>query len=167
MNIKRFLLFAAFASLTCLAIIIDSACNKNKCHNVLCLNRGVCNSGICTCPVGYEGVRCETLSRDKFLFTYNGHDLCGDSSKYTQYSVYFLAVLHDSTEMVIKNFLNNLDDSVICTIQSTDSFTFIGANNSTTFTGYGHLSNDSLHMAYHVEHDTIQYDCKYFGQSLR
>jgi hypothetical protein len=167
MKPMRYLLLIAFATIAICSAIIYSACNKNKCHNVVCLNNSVCNSGNCVCLVGYEGNRCQTLSRNKFIFTYNGHDLCGDSSKFTQYSIHILAVLHDSTEMVITNFLNNAYDSAICTIQSTDSFTFIGSNNSTTYTGSGHLSNDSLRMTYHVEHDTTQYDCTYYGQSLR
>lgn len=167
MKSMRYLLLTAFVTFAIFSAIFYSACNKNKCHNVLCQNNGVCNSGNCVCPVGFEGNLCQTLTRNKFLFTYNGYDLCGDNNLRTQYSVHFLAVLHDSTEMVITNFLNNVYDSAICTIQSTDSFTFIGSNNSTTYTGVGHLSNDSLRMSYHVEHDTTQYDCHYLGQSLR
>ncbi len=40
-------------------------------------------------------------------------------------------------------------------------------NNSTTYTGWGKLRNDSLWLAFHVQEDTSSYDCKYFGQSLR
>jgi hypothetical protein len=167
MRPKRYLVLAAFITVAVFSVATYSACNKNKCHNVVCLNNGACFGGTCKCPTGFEGNRCQTLSRDKFIYNYNGYDLCGDSSLYHPYSVQLLAVLHDSTEMVLRNLLDNLDDSAICTIQSTDSFTFIGSNNSTTFTGVGHLSNDSLWLYYHVVHDTTSYDCKYFGQSLR
>src|SRR5579872_7400127 len=106
----RYLLLTVFATIAIFSAIIYSACNKNKCHNVVCQNNGVCNSGICVCPVGFEGNLCQTLSRNKFLFTYNGYYLCGESSLRNQYSVHFLAVLHDSTEMVITNFLGNVYD---------------------------------------------------------
>ena len=172
MKPMRYLLLTAVLTFAVFSVITWTACNKNKCHNVVCLNNGECDGGKCVCPVGFEGLRCEILSRDKFIFNYNGYDLCGygvngDSTAYRQYSIHLLTVLHDSTEMVLTNFINNIEDSAICTIQSTDSFTFIGSNNSTTWNGWGTLSHDSLHLTYHVIHDTTNYDCTYFGQSLR
>lgn len=164
------ILLTAFLTISVFSIVVYSACNKNKCHNVTCLNQGVCDGGHCVCPRGFEGNRCQTLSRDKFIFTYNGGDSCQGTpfnNHFTQYPVHLLARLNDSTEMVLMNLLNDPSDSAICTIQTTDSFTFIGSNNSTTYTGTGKLRNDSLWMSYHVVHDTSSYDCRYFGQSLR
>jgi len=162
----RAILLTAFFTLSAFSAVVYTSCNKNKCDNVICLNLGVCNGGSCVCPTGFEGNRCQTLSRDKFIFTYNGGDSCSTKIN-TIYPIYILAVLSDSLEMNMKNFLNNPQDSAVCTIQSTDSFTFIGSNNSTTYTGTGKLSNDSLWMTYHVIHDTTSYNCSYFGQSLR
>ncbi len=159
-------MLAAIFTLSAFSLVIYTSCNKNKCNNVICLNLGVCDGGKCICPTGFEGNRCQTLSRDKFIFTYNGHDSC-TGPHYSNYEIHMLAVLNDSVEMNMKNFLGNYQDSATCTIQSTDSFTFIGSNNSTTYTGWGKLSNDSLWLVYHVMHDTTSYDCKYFGQSLR
>jgi hypothetical protein len=163
----RSILLAAFLTLFVFSAVVYTACNKNKCHNVVCLNLGACDGGNCICPTGFEGNRCQTKSRDKFLFTYNGGDSCTAPYGYHVYSVHLLASTTDSMQMVMKNFLNNMDDSAICTIQAIDSFTFIGSNNSTTYTGKARLSHDSLWMVYHVIHDTTSYDCKYFGQSLR
>ncbi len=168
MKHMRLLLLASTLVAICLAAVTYTACNKDKCHNVLCLNKGTCNGGICECPVGYEGLRCDTLSRDKFVFTYNGGDTCSNYlGHYHQYPIQLLAIAANPFELTMKNFIGNLQDSAICTIQSTDSFTFIGANNGTTYTGWGRMRNDSLWMAYSVEHDTSSYSCVYFGQSLR
>jgi hypothetical protein len=161
----RLILLISLLSVAVVSAITYTSCKKDACNNVVCLNQGTCDGGNCTCPVGYEGLRCDTLSRNKFVFTYNGGDTCG--SIYTQYPISLYAVSTNPLELTMKNFLNNPDDSAICTIQSTDSFTFIGANNSTTYTGWGRLRNDSLLMTYSVEHDTTSYVCTYFGQSLR
>ena len=167
MNRIRLVALTALFSAIFFSAITYTACKKDSCHNVVCQNLGTCDGGICTCPVGYEGSRCDTLSRDKFVYTYNGGDSCGIPVYYTQYPIKLLAVINNPFELTMMNFLNNPQDSALCTIQSVDSFTFIGANNSTTYSGYGKLSHDSLHMTYHVEHDTTSYDCHYFGQSLR
>ena len=166
----RTILLTAFLTLFVFSVVVYTSCNKNKCDKVICLNLGACDGGNCVCPTGFEGNRCQILSRDKFIFTYNGGDSCTGKitgKVFNKYPLYILAVLTDSVSMNMKNFLGNPQDSATCTIQSTDSFTFQGSNNSTTFSGTGKLSNDSLWMTYHVVHDTISYDCKYFGQSLR
>lgn len=146
--------------------VVYVSCNKNKCDKVVCLNLGTCYGGNCVCPTGFEGNRCQTLSRDRFLATYQGSDSCTGNVR-SNFPLYILAVLSDSIEMNMKNFLGNTNDSAICTIQSTDSFTFIGSNNSTTYTGWGKMRNDSLWLVYHVVQDTTSFDCSYFGQSYR
>src|SRR5271157_1742979 len=115
----RNILLTCCLTLAAFSIVIYTACNKNKCRKVICINNGVCYGGNCVCPIGFEGARCEVLSRDKFIFTYNGSDLCSISKEYREYPVTFIKVLTDSLEMTMKNFLNNLDDSATCTIQST------------------------------------------------
>lgn len=170
MKAMRNLLVTILVALSAVLAVSYSACNKNKCHNVTCLNHGVCDGGNCVCPVGFEGNRCQTLMRDKFIANYNGFDSCGFDSfadTVTVYPVKLLAVLRDSVEMVLHNLMGEPADSAICTIQSTDSFTFIGSNNSTTYSGWGKMRNDSLWLRYHVQQDTTSFDCKFFGQSLR
>jgi len=165
MKILRLVLLSAVLTIAVFSAAVYSSCNKNKCDIVVCLNLGACDGGSCLCPVGFEGNRCQTLSRDKFIFTYNGGDSC-KGPVYYRYPIFMHAVLTDSVTMTMLNLLDNIQDSATCTMQSTDSFTFIGANNSTTFTGTGKLSNDSLRLVYHVTHDTSSYNCIYFGQSL-
>jgi hypothetical protein len=134
---------------------------------VTCQHAGVCNNGACECPVGVEGGNCQTLSRNKFLATYNGDDLCSDTA-FRQYSIHLVATIDDSITMTITNFLDSANDSAVCTIQSTDSFSFMGNNYGITYTGWGTLSNDSLKLTYTIYYDTVHYyTCTYMGQSLR
>jgi hypothetical protein len=163
--IRNVLLAALTITIACFAIVYTS-CKKDHCNNVVCQNGGACDGGNCTCPAGFEGTRCETLSRDKFIFVFNGSDTCSNDDTYTrQYTnpIQFLAILANPVEMSMKNFLNNINDSAVCTMQSVDSFTFIGSNNSTTYTGFGTLRADTLKMIYHVQQDTISYNCEYVG----
>ena len=169
-SIRQILIATSLTLTLFMAIVSYTACKKDACDNVICLNLGACDGGKCSCPTGYEGLRCEVLSRDKFIFTFNGGDSCQGNvftAGYHQYPIYLRANLYDSLELTMKNFLNNVDDSAICVIRATDSFTFQGSNNSTTYYGTAKLRNDSLWMVYHVDADTTSYDCKYFGQGLR
>ena len=158
----RNLLLTLFLTIIVVTAISYSACNKNHCANVVCQNQGVCNGGSCVCQVGFEGSRCEILSRDKFIFTYNGHDSCSNDSD-RQYPILLLAVPNDSLELNMKHFLNNWDDSATCTIESTDSFYFQGSNNSTIYSGTGKLNHDTLVLYYSVAQDTTSFSCVYVG----
>lgn len=160
----RNLLLTVFMTIMVVTAVSYMSCNKNHCSNVVCQHLGACDGGTCFCPVGYEGIRCETPSRDKFIFTYNGHDVCSNLSG-QQYPITLVA--KDSVELTMRNFINNLQDSAVCTLVATDSFVFQGSNNATTYTGTGKLSNDSLWLYYTVEHDTTTYTCQYLGASLR
>lgn len=166
MNILRNVVLTTILTISVFSAVIYTSCKKDKCSNVICLNLGACDGGNCYCPTGYEGRRCDTLARNKFIFTFQGIDSCTKTGV-QQYPVRMLANLDKPLEFTMHNLLNNPDDSAICTIQATDSFTFLGANNSTTFYGSGTIGHDSLHIRYHVEHDTTSYDCHYFGQGLR
>jgi len=165
MSAKRTILLTIALTLVVFSAVTYTACNKNKCKNVFCLNNGACDGGKCVCPVGYEGARCELLSRDKFVNTYNGQDSCGsfNGHTYEQYPIRLTAMLEDSLELTMKGLLNELHDSATCTMITTDSFYFQGLNNSTTYYGTGKKRNDSLWLNYHVAHDTASYDCHWFG----
>jgi len=59
------------------ALLLFAGCKKDengtdKCKGTKCINGGTCVDGICSCPAGYEGTDCGTLSRTKFLGTYSG-----------------------------------------------------------------------------------------------
>jgi hypothetical protein len=167
----RNILLTALLTIAIFSAITYTACKKDPCESVICKNLGACDGGRCVCPVGFEGDRCEILSRDKFIKTFNGRDTCtysaNDSDFYASYPIYFRAMLTDPIEMTMKNILNDMDDSAVCTMLGVDSFTFQGSNNTLTYIGTGRMSNDSLWLTYRVERDTTSYNCKFFGQGLR
>ncbi len=162
MRALRSIIVTVFLSLGLFFAISYSACTKDRCNNVACLNSGVCDGGTCTCAAGYEGDRCQTASRDKFITNFNGGDSCGYSG-HTQYPINFVKTVGNTAQMTMRNMLNNVNDSAICTLVGVDTFTFNGSNNSVTYRGAGKWRNDSLWMNYHVQQDTINYDCKFFG----
>ena len=171
MTPSRSIVFTLVVLLTVFSAITYFSCaKKDKCNNVICYNKGACDNGSCKCLVGYEGANCEVLSRDKFVSVFHGGDSCtygfyGDSTAYRQYanSIYFTAEIFKPLELKMSNFLNNVADSAICTMLKVDSFSFLGANNSTTYNGTGWLRQDTLFMQYHVIHDTTSYHCTYWG----
>jgi hypothetical protein len=166
--IRNILLTAFLTLIVISSVIYISSCKRDKCANVVCLNLGLCDGGNCVCMTGYEGIRCQTLSRDKLVATYSGGDLCdiNDTNQYHQYQLRFLAVPSAPLQLTIKNFLANPQDSAIAIMQSTDSFRFQGTNNGTTFSGVGTFRRDTLKMSYIVRIDTNSYTCNYLGGSL-
>ncbi len=71
-NLKQ-LFFGAAIALTSLTVVITS-CTKDECEDVVCLNNGTCDSGVCLCPTGYQGTTCENQSIDKYLKIWNATD---------------------------------------------------------------------------------------------
>ncbi|MBX9449033.1 MAG: calcium-binding EGF-like domain-containing protein [Taibaiella sp.] len=89
-----------------------TSCQPDKCETMLaCANNGVCNSdGSCTCPLGYEGPRCETTSRDKFKGSWNVIE-DGSISNAMNYTV----SVQDGVEIdqvIIRNF-NNFSNGTV------------------------------------------------------
>lgn len=162
----RYILLTVIFTIAVFSVVTYTACKKDPCKDVICLHLGACDGGECICPIGYEGDRCEELTRDRFVRTYTGGDTC-TARGYHQYPIQLLARLSNPRELTMKNVLGDPNDSAICTIRSLDSFTFIGTNNATTYRGWGRLGNDSLTMEYHVEQGINSYDCSYLGLGLR
>ena len=50
--------------------ITYTSCTKDECKDVVCQNGGTCVSGNCSCPTGYEGSNCQSLSTAKFIKTW-------------------------------------------------------------------------------------------------
>ena len=61
------------------------SCKRGSCENVTCLNGGTCRNGRCQCPVGFEGVRCETKWTDRWIGTYTVDDRCRQVGLIPQY----------------------------------------------------------------------------------
>ncbi len=114
-QMKTFLLsamgvFAIFSTITL------TSCKEDKCKTTICAYGGVCNEdGSCTCPTGYEGERCETITRDKFKGAWRITE-DGTSSNPAQYS----ASIENGNaidEVVIRNFYNLFNPLVVAKVK--------------------------------------------------
>lgn len=62
----------SFLTLSVFSAVIYASCSKDACKGVSCLNKGACNSGICSCPTGIGGSNCEKIYRKSYAFVYKG-----------------------------------------------------------------------------------------------
>lgn len=98
------ILYSALVTVSAFTSVAYFSCNRDKCKTLVCGNGGVCNLGVCICPSGYEGIQCETVSRDKFIGNWNVFEK-GSRTNAAQYPV---AIKPDVnvTDVIIKNFYN-------------------------------------------------------------
>ncbi len=103
------IIFSAFATLAAFFSIVFVSCNRDKCKSVVCAHGGICNGGSCTCPAGYEGSNCETVSRNKFLGNWTVLEK-GSITLGAQYGTSIEATTDNPStgpvNLVIKNFYN-------------------------------------------------------------
>lgn len=112
---KSFLKSALIATFTLPAMFLAS-CEEDKCKSIVCANNGVCNSdGSCTCPAGYEGNKCEVVTRDKFKGLWNVVEDGSISSP----EIYALTVQNgvDIDQVIIRNFNNYANSLVVGKVQ--------------------------------------------------
>jgi hypothetical protein len=68
--------FILVVVITIISAVVYSCKKKDPCENVSCPAGKVCSSGTCTCPFGYEGTTCDTLSAIKFVGNYQVNENC-------------------------------------------------------------------------------------------
>ncbi|MFT4062023.1 MAG: calcium-binding EGF-like domain-containing protein [Edaphocola sp.] len=113
---KTFLL-TAFGLCAVVSATVFTSCKEDKCKSTVCAYGGVCNDGdgSCTCPTGYEGERCETVTRDKFKGAWRVVET-GTSGGPAQYAV----SVENGTginDVIIRNFYNKFDPVVTATVK--------------------------------------------------
>lgn len=103
---KSFKQIALGAALTIGAFgtVLYTSCNPDPCKDVVCNNGGTCNEGNCVCATGYEGTKCETASRDKFVKTWSASDK--EATTTTTVPTYTSAIIGGTgiTEIKISKF---------------------------------------------------------------
>ena len=102
------IIFSTLATVFVFIAVFNISCTQDKCKSITCSNGGVCNTGSCTCPTGYEGTNCESLSRDKFTGNWNVFEK-GSASLAAQYPIHILPASSDqlNTYVQIYNFYNH------------------------------------------------------------
>ncbi len=104
------ILISALATFSAFISIVYVSCNRDKCKTIVCAHGGVCNSGGCICPSGYQGSNCETLSRNKFLGNWSVFEK-GTRTESAQYPI-TIETGKEITDVIIKNYYNYFKTSV-------------------------------------------------------
>ena len=63
LTMKITLKLLSLLSFFALISVLPTACEKEPCESVFCQNGGICDDGICDCPVGFSGSICEIEDR--------------------------------------------------------------------------------------------------------
>lgn len=141
-----------------LILLVANSC-KQDCKDVTCQNGGECTTGgICNCsgrwgglycdslcPLGYDGNYCTTLSKTKFIRTWNA----STSSSVTGTVQHPLYVTSGGgpEKIVITNF-NNEGFSMIGYMSGKDKFDIVSQNATGTYTGNvngsGRMSGENM-----------------------
>lgn len=138
---KRFLKISLSAAFATLATLSVTSCETDKCKAIVCANGSVCEEdGSCTCPVGYEGERCETESRARYRGTWTV-DEDGTVSNVNRYPVSIENREGVIDQVQIRNFNNQLNAVVYATVVKDSIFIapqsyMVGAVEKTVM-GYG------------------------------
>jgi hypothetical protein len=159
MKSVKHIVFTAFLTISAFCAVFYSSCKKDPCKDVVCQNSGTCSDGKCTCPTGYEGTNCETKSRDKFIGTYAGSEICTIGTD--NYSI-TLAANSDALKLTYTN-LYNQNFTATCSMAAADSFTFAGSQGSTNFSGSGRLVTNTLTVHYTITDGTVTNTCVFTG----
>ena len=138
MNRIKNIAFSALLTIAAFGAITYVACNKDECKGVTCNNGGTCISGTCNCPTGYEGSTCQTKTRDRFIGTWKGSDICGSGTYSITLSINSSSV-SDITALV--NNPGGFGSSVTITgnITNSSTLTFTDAN-----VGGGRILNGTM-----------------------
>lgn len=97
------------------------SCIKDLCKDTAC-NTGVCVSGKCACPTGYEGGNCEKLWSAKFAGAWHNTEQIQDSSGVSTVS-YDLSVRGNETPgILLIDHMEGAYDSIVCRISNRYSF---------------------------------------------
>ncbi len=139
---KSRLFIASLLTILSFSLIVWASCNKGgvtpvRCEGVVCENGGYCyvdtftQKPYCTCPTGYEGPNCATVSVAKYIGTWNMQQIIkgSDTTSFINDTSYYVVSLANSstpTTFFINNFVNNpYYTEIVCTLDSTNSFGFV------------------------------------------
>lgn len=144
--------FSALLAIGAFGVVTFTACNEDECKDVVCSNGGTCSGGSCSCPVGYEGTSCQTLSSTKFVGSWRTTtEACTVSGSNSQYDIVVSASGTTAATLLISNLY---DDSrtTTATLTGAGAFTINTQpfGSSGTITGTGSITNNQLSISYTV-----------------
>ncbi len=139
----KIVILSALGALTAFSAVTFSSCNEDKCKAITCAYGGVCSDGQCLCASGYEGVQCETITRQRYLGTWHVTE-DGTFSNAAQYPISVEAG-PNITEVRIKNFRNNLINDVQAYVKG-DTINIPSQQvNGNSIYGFGYIVDDKYY----------------------
>lgn len=158
-NIKS-ILIASFLTVGIFSSAVFTSCNQDKCKDVVCQHGGTCTDGSCTCPSGYEGANCQTLSRDKFIGVYVGTEVCTVGT-----DAYSITCSTNTDEL--KFNIQNLYNQSLTAIASASGNAFTIPNQTVgagvTASGSGTITGNTITITYTVNDGVVSNTCTFTG----
>lgn len=151
---KKFKMTLATAALAMLAVgsmLSMNSCKKDPCKDETCTDQGTptANGDVCdcTCNTGYEGTKCETEMRTKFVGTYAYHESCTSGT-----DTYTVSVATSSSSITEININNLYNQGIIVKGTVSGSSVTIASQPfaSATISGSGTISGNTLTLTYSV-----------------
>ena len=152
-----------------------SACQKDPCKDVSCLNGGTCEDGLCKCPTGWVGANCETSKCEGITCTNGGSCVDGkcqcplgyegdhcetetrnkfqgvwvvtEDGSFSNAAQYMVSVTAGTTiaEVKIQNFRNAFTEKISATVNGDSIIIPEQVVSNDTISGKGVISDDQFY----------------------
>lgn len=150
------------------SVVILSSCKKDACASVSCSNGGSCSSGLCICPSGYSGDRCQTAQNTLVAGTYNGQDCNGSTESFviiantgsSPYSIYTSLSLNGSCAHTF-TLAGTVDNQGGIYFPSTTYYD--GCGNPIVIAISGSVTGNSLSLNLNVTYNAAFESCSFIG----
>ncbi|QLH44409.1 MAG: calcium-binding EGF-like domain-containing protein [Bacteroidota bacterium] len=140
-------MLASILTIGAFSTTLFTACNPDACKDVVCQNGGTCVDGDCTCPVGYEGTNCQTLSRDKFIGVFTGSETCTVGTD--NYSI-TCSANSDNTKFNIQNLYNQSLTAIASANGNAFTIPSQTVGSGVTAVGSGTITGNTMTVTYTV-----------------
>jgi hypothetical protein len=157
------IILTSIAVITLFTISVMTGCKNDPCKETSCAYSGVCNDGTCQCQVGYEGLHCETVMRDKFIGLWDINE-DGTLSSQAEYSTEI--VVGDFINTVkIKNFHNTefFRLNTVTAIVKNDTITIPNQtfSDGSKVEGWGYVKGTNTLTQHYYQHATVNFYYSY------
>ena len=87
-----------------MGVVSHYSCKQDKCQGTNCAHGGFCTDGVCSCPLGYAGPTCDSLSKLNFIGTWTVQET-GTTSAFSSYTLYIYSDT-PANQVIIYNLYN-------------------------------------------------------------